>query len=315
MRIIRSSDRTDPSCQALLQSTPIVAAVGFFDGVHRGHAYLLDLLKQEAARRHGRSLVITFPTHPRKVLQPQQTPPLLTTAEEKARLLEALGIDLCAMIDFTPNFARQTSQAFMREYLRQWFHTDCLLVGYDHHFGSDADASFERYCEEGRALDIDVVKADEWTEASSHASSSAIRRLLQSGDVDEATRLLGHAYTLSGTIGDGRGIGHTLGFPTANLRTDNPDKLLPKDGAYAVWAAVDGHDYAAMTYIGRRPTFDDSLERTIETHLIGQRLELYGKPMTLRFTARLRDEQTFASTDALVSQLERDVAHAKTLLL
>ncbi|MBR1889619.1 MAG: riboflavin biosynthesis protein RibF [Alloprevotella sp.] len=315
MQVIYDIEHLSANQKTALLARQSVATIGFFDGVHQGHAYLLHQLKAEADRRNMQTMVVTFSVHPRKVLTPAQTPLLLTSPQEKTALLDALGIDVCVMLPFTPEFSQLTSQEFLQLYLSERLHVGCLLVGYDHHFGRGSDGDFATYRKEGEACGIDVVRADEWTQAHSPASSSAIRTLLLSGQVSEATRLLGHPYQLSGHIIKGRGVGHLLGYPTANLKPDTADKLLPKAGAYAAKALLGGQAYPAMVYIGRRPTFDDSHALTIEAHLIGAQGQFYGQNMTLLFVDHLRDDQTFASADALRAQLDSDVEHAKRILL
>lgn len=291
-----------------------IATIGVFDGVHRGHAYLLSQLVDEARAAHKQSLVVTFRNHPRKVLFPEQDIPLLTTPEEKTALLGTFGIDLCVLVDFTEDFARQTSHDFMQNYLRDTLGIDTLLVGYDHRFGSNADGSFETYRKEGTQLGIRVVQADVLTTQSAAISSTAIRQLILSGRVADAAALLGHPYIVMGRVERGRGVGHLLGYPTANLAVSTKEKLLPACGAYAAKALVGTDTYDAMVYIGSRPTFNDTSALAVEAHILDETANFYGHTMTLQLVDFLRADTTFESADALRQQLARDVLHTKNIL-
>lgn len=296
------------------EGTGRTATIGFFDGVHRGHAFLLQQVREEARRRGQQSLAVTFAAHPRSVLSAAEAPSLLTSPSEKLRLLAAQGMDACAVLDFSPELAALTARRFMEEYLRDRFGVRCLVIGYDHRFGSDRAACFADYVAWGRAAGIDVVQAAELPADGLHVSSSAIRRYLAAGDVEHARLCLGRSYSLGGTVVGGRHVGHTLGFPTANLRPDDARLLLPRCGVYAAWAEAGGGRHAAMVNIGRRPTLDNGDDITVEAHLIGFCGDLYGQVLTLRFEHRMRDERAFAGTDDLRWQLERDARQTLEML-
>jgi len=252
-------------------------------------------------------MAVTFTEHPRRILSPAYCPALLTTNEEKVARLKAAGLDACAMLDFTDKMAALTAKQFMEVYLKDLLHVEVLIIGYDHHFGSD-HLTFEEYVAAGRAVGIRIVKAQAYKTADFIASSSAVRRILSCGDVEHANQCLGYTYELSGTVVEGRHVGHDLGFPTANLRPSSPFKAIPRHGAYAVEAVVGGHVYAAMLNIGFRPTLNNGTDTTIEAHLFDFNGNLYGQTLTLRFYRRLRDEQRFSSIDALRRQLIADAA-------
>ena len=210
----------------------IVCTIGFFDGVHRGHEYLIRQVLDEARGRGARSLLVTFDRHPRTVFAPASTPALLTTAPEKMALLRATGVDSIFVLPFDRAMAALTAREFMQQVLRERLGVTALVVGYDHHFGRPQGETFDDYVAIGREVGIDVVPARELE--GEHVSSSAIRRALEGGDVAAAARLLGRPYTWTGRVVHGRGIGHRLGFPTANLEAVAPEKMLPARGAYAI---------------------------------------------------------------------------------
>ena len=301
-------------------ATPAVATIGFFDGVHRGHRYLIEQVCEAAAERGLASAVVTFPIHPRRVMQSDFHPQLLTTCDEKVRLLERAGIDACIMMDFTPQLAALSARQFMA-LLKEQYRIEALVIGYDHRFGHNRAEGFAEYAAYGRELGMEVLHArayylnrSEGQGAGSDVSSSGIRRLLQAGDVKAAAQALGYRYFLQGRVVGGYRVGHRIGFPTANLCVNNPDKLIPADGVYAVWADVDGHRYGGMLCIGTRPTLANGSDRSIEVHLFDFQADIYERPLTLSFVQRTRDEQKFASVDLLVAQLHRDECEIRALL-
>lgn len=282
-----------------------IATIGFFDGVHRGHRFLIRQVLEEAEKRKAHSLLITFDRHPRSVFAPDCAPRLLTSSEEKMKLLRATGVDDIYVLPFDRQMAALTAREFMEKILRQQLKVNTLVIGYDHHFGRPQDEGFEYYRTYGYELGIDVMLAQELE--GEHVSSSAIRRALESGDVSTATQLLGRPYTWSGRVVHGRAIGRQLGFPTANLEALIPEKLLPANGAYAVFITNQhGEQQKAMLNIGCRPTLDNGSDTSVEAHLLDFREDLYGQDLTLTFIARLRAERRFSNQLELKKQLERD---------
>ena len=304
--------RLDSICS---HHSPCVATIGFFDGVHRGHRFLIGQVRREAAWRGMESAVVTFPVHPRKVLQPGFCPRLLTTRDEKLDLLAQLDIDRCILFDFTPHLASLSACEFM-EVLRNRYNIHTLVVGYDHRFGHNRSEGFDDYVRHAADLGMEVLPAEACSAPGGRpVSSSLIRRLLQDeGDVAQAADCLGYRYFLCGTVVGGRGIGHTLGFPTANLQPDSPDKLIPANGVYAVQVDIDGHSYGGMLNIGVRPTLDNGADRSIEVYIFDFNEDVYGRSMRLSFICRMRGECKFASLDELKAQLLKDeVAVRQTL--
>ncbi len=296
---------------------PCVAAIGFFDGVHRGHRYLIEQVQEIAAERELSSAVVTFPVHPRKVLYPDFCPELLTTCEERTALLEQTSIDYCLMLDFTSELAQLSAREFMC-ILKQRYHIEVLVIGYDHRFGHNRCEGFDEYVRYGKELGMEVIPARACYlnkgETQDDISSSRIRRLLHAGEILEANECLGYEYFLQGTVVGGYHVGRTIGFPTANLRVENPDKLIPADGVYAVRVSLEGKTYGGMLSIGNRPTINNGIDRSIEVNIFDFHSNIYNQPMRLSFVCRTRPELKFASVDELVAQLHKDEAEVKKIL-
>ena len=304
---------------------PCAATIGFFDGVHRGHQYLVANLKEHARQLGLATMVITFARHPRQVLHSNWQPQLLSTASEKALLLEQLCIDYLVILQFDESMAALSAREFMNQILFRQLHVKLLIIGYDNHFGHRPAKSvdnevrrcegFEDYVDYGRELGMKVFRENPLSLGDIRVSSSVVRRLLAEGDVWTAAKCLGHPYSLSGTVVQGEHVGTGIGFPTANLCPDDHCKLIPATGAYAVTVQLPGllQPLHAMTNIGTRPTFD-GLQLTLETHIFGFSGSLYGQLLTIHFHYRLRSEQRFESADALTAQLRLDAAQAEELL-
>ena len=284
---------------------PCAATIGFFDGVHRGHRFLLEQVKEEAAGKGLCPSVITFPTHPRQVLQPDFHPQLLSTPAEKLHLLEEAGIANCILLPFTAELSRLSAKEFML-LLRTDYNVRTLVIGYDHRFGHNRLESFEDYVRYGQELDIDIVQARAYTQENAKVSSSAIRELLSQGEVHTASRLLGYPYPLEGTVTDGYRVGRKIGFPTANLRVDHPFKLVPAEGVYAVKVEVEGQQHLGMLNIGHRPTLNNGADRSIEVHILDFAGDIYRQNIRIEFLRFLRPETKFASIEELISQIEKD---------
>ena len=306
----RRSDKPSPE-------QGLCAAIGFFDGVHRGHRYLISQIETEAEKRGLLPVVITFEEHPRLALShTHYWPELLTTNEQKLQLLAETGLYGAAMLHFDHNMSTLTSREFMDLILRKELNVKCLLVGYDHHFGSDLSASFRDYVVYGRELGIEVLRQRPFTlDDDLRVSSSATRRFLAGGNVEMARACLGRPYTIEGTIVEGRHKGTLMGYPTANLLPSCPEQIIPGRGVYAVRATVDGFTYKAMLNIGWRPTLDNGHDQTIEAHLLDfDSQPLYQQHMVLSFYRRVRDEHRFDSIEALQKQLAEDADTVRQML-
>ena len=283
----------------------VMATIGFFDGVHLGHRFLIDEVKAAAAQRGLPSAVITFPTHPRSVLQQAYQPRLLNSFADKLRLLATTGVDYCIVLDFTEALSQLSAEAFLRILATQW-RVKGLVIGYDHRFGHDRRDGFEQYVEYGQRWGIEILKAAAFDAGHTAVSSSEIRRLVQEGKVGRAAQLLTYAYHISGRIVSGYKVGRTLGFPTANIQPDDPMQLLPGIGVYAVWVEVAGQRYKGMLYIGSRPTLDNGTQLSIEVHILHFSGDIYNDPIRVSFAHFVRGDEKFDSLEALKAQLMRD---------
>ena len=259
-------------------------------------------------------MAITFSVHPRRVLDVSYRPQMLTTTEEKLGFIAESGMDCCTILDFTPALAKLPAKDFMQYFLRDKLGVSVLLMGYDHHFGSDRLVGLAPYKALGASIGIEVLKAEAYKNDDLTLSSSLIRRCLEAGNIACVNSSLGRRYDLKGHVVEGHHIGRDLGFPTANLEPDDPQKCLPGRGVYAVFAELRGKTYPAMLNIGFRPTLNDGNKVTIETHLFGFEGNAYGEALTLRFVHRLRDEQRFDSLEALRHQLQQDADNTLHIL-
>ena len=305
MNIIR-----DTHPQAL---TPSVATIGFFDGVHLGHHHLINQVKMAASLNGWCSSIITFPVHPRQVIQSDYQPSLLSSPEEKIELLATTGIDNCILLPFTKELSQLTAWEFM-QLLYEQYQVRMLVIGYDHRFGHNRAETFEDYCRYGRELGIHIMQATAYTQEQDKVSSSAIRRALLSGEVSTATKYLGYSYFLQGTIVGGYQVGRKIGFPTANLRVDFSNKLIPSVGVYAVYVYVNGQKYKGMLNIGYRPTLNNGTDLSIEVHILDFEGDIYHQPMRIEFIDFLRAEAKFQSTEELALQIQKDKEAALLLL-
>ena len=287
----------------------MIATIGFFDGVHIGHCHLIKMLKKVARERGVKSCVITFDRHPRQVVQPEWCPEMLTTLDEKTRLLKATGIDRCEVLHFDREMANQSARDFMLHTLKERLGVSILATGYDNRFGHNRSEGFDDYVRYGKEIGIEVIRGDELTDGSNNVSSSSIRRMLKEGRIEDATRCLGREYTTTGTVVGGEHIGRTIGFPTANIRPNDSTKLIPANGVYAVDVWSDTGEILrrrAMLNIGTRPTFDGKAT-TIEVHIPHFAGNLYGSTLSIAFLRKIREERKFDSPEALVEQLNKDL--------
>lgn len=283
----------------------LAATVGFFDGVHAGHRALIRQLREVAREREQATAAFTFPVHPRRVLQSDYRPQLLDSFEEKLARLAETDVDYCVVLDFTPALAALTARAFMEQLSAEW-RVRTLVVGYDHRFGHGRAEGFEEYVAHGREVGMEVLRGTPYLLADGTAvSSSRIRALLAECRVEEAARMLTVPYRLRGHVVSGQRIGRTMGFPTANLAVDEPLKVRPGDGVYAVRAWLRGAAYRGMLSIGNRPTLGNQ-PTAVEVHLLDFAGEIYGEALEVEFVRHLRANRRFDSLEALREQLLRD---------
>jgi riboflavin kinase/FMN adenylyltransferase len=284
-----------------------VATVGFFDGVHAGHRFLIEELKAIAKKQNLPSVVFTFAEHPRKVLHSDFQPAILTTLQEKIIQLESTGIDLCVVLHFSPEMAKLTAQEFLKKILDNQYNVRTLLVGHDHRFGHKRSDGFPEYKQYGQDINMEVIQATRYvTEADDHISSSKVRLALQTGDIDHANRLLTYEYSIRGKVVNGFKVGRKIGFPTANIVPENAEKLIPAMGVYAVRVNWNNQTYKGMLNIGQRPTLDNGTQISIEVHIIGFDKDIYNESLRMDFLQKIRDEQKFDNVDQLINQLHKD---------
>jgi len=294
-------------CEDLKLVSPVVT-LGIFDGVHRGHKTLLSKLVRKAGESKGESVVITFSPHPRMVLGSGHSPLLLlTTMPEKIRLLEKEGIDHLVVLEFNEQFSRLSACDFVKEILVDKIGTKHLLLGYNHHFGSKGEGNFNTIVQCSELFDFIVEQVQGFQTEEGAISSSRIREALTEGRLDAANNMLGYHYSLDGKVVTGRQIGRSIGFPTANIKSEDDNKLIPADGVYAVEVLTEGEKYTGMLSIGFNPTVNtDITARSIEVYIIDFEKDIYGKSISVRFIKRLRDEKKFKNREELTMQMELD---------
>jgi riboflavin kinase/FMN adenylyltransferase len=299
----------------LMFTNPVVT-LGIFDGVHSGHRALLDLLVSRALKVKGESVVITFHPHPRLVLEKESEGIFfLSTLDEKKMLMEEAGADHLVIIRFTKQFSRITACDFIEKILINKIRTRYLIIGHDHHLGYHGEGNYDTIVECASSLKFKIEQIEGFRKGEETISSSLIREALLKGRLDEANQWLGYNYSLKGTIIEGRKIGREIGFPTANIKPCDQNKLIPRDGAYAVDIQIDSNIYPGMLSVGKNPTVNKTTgSRSIEVNIFNFKSDIYGKEIEIIFRYRLRDEIRFDNTDQLARQMEKDKARAIQLL-
>lgn len=291
-----------------------VVTSGTFDGVHLGHQKILRRIREIARSINGETVLITFWPHPRLVLYPEEhNLRLLSTFEEKAKLLREAGIDHLITIPFTKVFSQLTSKEFIESVLVDTIQTKKLVIGYDHRFGKNREGSFEYLKAHHIQYGFELEEISRQDVEDIGVSSTKIRHALETSDIETAINYLGRFYELNGIVIKGQQIGRSIGFPTANIHIPNDYKLIPKDGVYAVEAVVNGALYKAMLNIGNRPTVNGT-QKTVEANLFDFQGDLYDKQITIYIKAFLREEKKFDGLEELKEQLFLDQKNAKNLL-
>jgi len=288
-----------------------VLALGNFDGVHRGHRKILDRVCRVAGERAATSVVMTFDPHPPRIVRPDKAPPLLMTKAQKLEALADAGVQGAAIVRFTPDLSRWDPETFVRLVLIEWLHVSEVWVGANFLFGHDRAGNFSMLRSLGARYGFKAEKIDPVRYKDFVVSSTRIRRLVGEGRVDEAGALLGHQYSIDGTVIQGDRRGRTIGFPTANLCTEN--ELLPPHGVYATTTRINGVVHASVSNVGTRPTVDTSGRTLVETHVLNRELDLYGAGIRVGFVQRLRDERAFESLEVLKTQIAADCRRACVL--
>lgn len=284
---------------------PIAITIGTFDGVHIGHRKILEKVINHAKQAQLKSAVLTFFPHPRMVLQKDADIKLLNTLAEKKAILNKMGLDILVIHPFTRAFSRLTATEFVRDLLVNKLRSKKVVIGYDHRFGRNRTANITDLIAFGNALDFTVEEIPAQEIEAVSVSSTKIRKALEEGDVRTANEYLGYDYMLSGKVQKGKGLGRTLGYPTANLVIDEDYKLIPKTGSYTIKSDLKGKTVYGMMNIGFNPTVDGTA-KTIEVHFFDFNADLYGQALQIDMLNRLRDEQRFDSLEALKAQLRKD---------
>jgi len=283
-----------------------VVTIGTFDGVHLGHRKIIARIRELADALGGETAVLTFFPHPRMILHPEdQNIKLINTINEKAGLLQQLGIDHLIITPFSRDFSNQPAEDYIRDVLVNKIGTKKIVIGYDHHFGKDRQGGLKDLMQLGPVYGFDVVEIPEQDINEVAVSSTRIRQALLSGKIDLANEFLGYPFFITGKVTRGDQIGRTIGYPTANILVEENYKLIPSDGIFAAKVKVNGEEYIGMAYIGSRPTIS-GITRNIEVNIFDFDKEIYGQQIRLEFYHFIRHDVKFSSLDELTAQLGRD---------
>jgi len=293
-----------------------VVTIGTFDGVHLGHQKIIKRLVAIAHAEELQALVLTFFPHPRMVVQKDTSIKLINTIDEKADLIQDLGVDHLVIKAFTKDFSRLTSLEYVRDVLVNKLHVKHIIVGYDHHFGRNRTANISDLKEFGAFYGFKVTEITAQEVGDVAVSSTKIRSALAEGAIKVANQFLGYNFMLNGIVVKGKGLGKTIQFPTANLKIEESYKLIPKKGVYLVQSIIDAKLVYGMLNIGTNPTVSDANELTVEVFFFDFNQTLYGTVLNIQFLDRIRDEIKFSGLEALKAQLEQDqqTAFAKIAL-
>lgn len=295
-------------------SNPVVT-IGNFDGIHLGHKSIISRAKHLAQEIDGEVVVLTLWPHPRIVLQKDDSNlKFLTLIDEKIEILEKTGIDHLVILPFTKEFSNVTYHEFVIDYIIGKIQAKKIMVGFNHHFGKNREGNFESLKKLAAEHNFYAEQKNPEIINGLTVSSSEIRRALQKGKISQANKFLGHNYFLNGTVVEGKKLGRSIGFPTANIKVENNLKLIPKDGVYAVKVRVLNNIYGGMMNIGTKPTVEQLGKQTLEVNIFDYNEDIYGKNIRVEFVDRLRNEMKFKNINELREQLQIDKKQAKQVL-
>lgn len=283
---------------------PLALSLGMFDGVHRGHQSIISKLTKVAQEKNLEPSILTFWPHPRLVFNPNDSLKLLNTVEEKSNLLENFGIENLFLKEFDEEFRNLSGEEFIRQILVEKLHVKYLIVGYDHVFGKNKSGNFELLQRLAPELGYEVIQMEAVNLHNDHISSTKIRKALEEGAIEEANEMLGYHFGITGIVEQGKQIGRTIGYPTANIAYDSL-KLLPKSGAYIVDVFVGEERYKGMLSVGTNPTVNGD-KTTVEVYILNFNADIYGEEITVKFRTFLHDEIKFESLEKLVERLDED---------
>lgn len=307
MRIIKELKEIRPDRNSII-------TIGTFDGLHLGHQLIVNALIEKSRQSGGRSLLITFDPHPRKVIPGRNGIKLLSTLDEKVVILKQLGLENLFVINFTQAFSKQTPEEFVETYLVNGIGLKEIVIGYDHHFGKGRDGNFELLQKLGDKFNFSVTLIPEFSLGGETVSSTKIRNSLLSGDVIKAAKMLGRPYSFKGKIVRGDGRGKKLGFPTANIATDNEDKLIPAKGIYAAECVVGNEKHYGLLSLGNRPTFHKDGNVIPEFYIFDFDRDIYDEVMQVNLLEKIRDEEKFGSADDLIIRMKMDEVIGREIL-
>jgi riboflavin kinase / FMN adenylyltransferase len=293
-----------------------VITIGTFDGVHKGHRKILDKMKSEAEAIGGETVIITFHPHPRKIVSSEfMGIRLITTMEERIGLLENLGIDHLVVVPFTDVFANQSAEEYIRDFLVAKFHPHTIIIGYDHRFGRDRAGNFQLLEDKSAEYGYRLVEIPKHVLENISISSTSIRKAIIHNDTETVSKVLGYDFFFSGLVVHGNKLGRQLGYPTANLKIKDEDKIIPGNGIYAVYAQPEGYNekLKGMMSIGFRPTVDGK-QRVIEVNIFDFDKMIYDQQLTVFVNKYLRPELKFDGLEALVKQIDQDKINSLAVL-
>ena len=306
MRIIKNNITKIP------KSDFNIATIGSFDGIHIGHKKILQTLTKIAKKNNGKSILITFWPHPRYVLKKNNDFKLLTSLDEKIKLFEKNKIDILYIVDFSLKFSKVSANKFIENILLEKLKINCLLIGYNNNFGRNREGNI-RYLEQNKKkFDIDIISIPKQSVDKISISSTKIREYLNNGKISSANRLLGRKYSINGKVVRGNGIGRKINFPTANIEIDEPKKLLPKSGVYAVEVILNRKIYLGMLNIGYNPTIKNE-KKSIEVNIFEFSEDIYNNKISINFIRRIRNEKKFKNLNELKKQLIIDKKKVKSI--
>jgi riboflavin kinase / FMN adenylyltransferase len=303
----------------LLQGLPSfskpVITIGSFDGVHYGHRKILSQLVAKAKEIEGESIVISFEPHPRVIVHPDDDSlKILTTLQEKTKLLSELGIDHFVVVNFNDEFKNQSAEEYVQNFLVKNFQPHTIIIGFDHQFGKDRTGNISLLQSLAPAYHFELIEISQQLLTEVKVSSTVIRKNLIEGNIQQANTLLQSNYSISGTVVHGDARGRTIGYPTANIQIHNKYKLIPCNGVYAIRASFQGMQYNGMMNIGNRPTIEQTNRISLEVHLFDFNKDIYDESITIYFHEKMRDEKKFNGLEELIHAIQQDEKIARNLL-
>ena len=307
MRIFRNLDEIE-------HNKNTIVTLGTFDGIHLGHKEIIETVVKKASDSDSRSFLITFDPHPRKIVSKDNQVKLLSTLDEKLEIVKSLGMQNVFVVNFTKEFSQQSPEEFIQKFIINGIGVKEIVIGYDHHFGKGRGGSVETLLELGHEKGFDVTAIGEFKIGNVTVSSTKVRHAILDGSCQKAAEMLGRYYSFSGLVVHGDNRGKELGFPTANLKVEDEDKLLPAIGIYAVECIIEEKKYYGLLSLGTRPTFYSEGSLVPEIYLFDFNQNIYNKIVTVNLVEKIRDEQKFSSVDELIEQMNKDKKAGQEIL-